>query len=102
MVIDIVNPINMKEVQQLNGRFATLPRFLSCAYDKAFPFFTTLMKKEMFKWTSKCEEAFAKVIKFLITPLILTPPKEDSSLFLYLSVSKRMMSLLLVQEIDKA
>lgn len=70
--IDMMNPTNVKEVQQLMRRLASLSRFLSCAADKAFLFFIALRKKVKFEWTTECEEYFAKVKELPTSPLILT------------------------------
>jgi hypothetical protein len=47
-IIDMRSPTSIKEVQQLTGRIAALSRFLSCAGEKAFHFFSTLKKSERF------------------------------------------------------
>ena len=46
----------VKEVQSLNGKIATLNKFVSKATDKCLPFFHTLRKS--FDWTDECQEAF--------------------------------------------
>ena len=43
---------NVKEVQSLKGRVASLNRFVSRVMDKYLPFFKTL--KKAFKWTDEC------------------------------------------------
>ena len=43
---------NVKEVQSLNGKIATLNRFVLRATDKCLPFFRTL--KKPFEWTTEC------------------------------------------------
>ena len=43
---------NIKEVQSLKGRVASLNRFISRVMDKYLPFFKTL--KKAFKWTDEC------------------------------------------------
>jgi len=52
------SPLSIKEVQDLAGRMFALSKFMSCAWDKAFHFFTTLRKRERFMWTHECEKAF--------------------------------------------
>lgn len=76
--------------------------FLSYASDKSFLFFVALSKNEKFEWTYECEETFDKIKEFFISPPILIRPKEDLPLFLYLSVTKRVMSSVHVQQINKA
>ena len=43
-VLDMPPPSNIKEVQRLTGRIATLSRFVSKASDKCQPFFQVLKK----------------------------------------------------------
>ena len=45
-------PKNFKEVQNLNGRVATLNRFVFRAMEKCLPFFKML--KKAFEWTDEC------------------------------------------------
>ena len=52
-IIEMAPPRNVKEVQSLNGKVATLNRFMSRATDKCLPFFRTL--KRSFEWMAKCQ-----------------------------------------------
>jgi hypothetical protein len=90
---------SIKEVQQLTGRIAALSRFLSCAGEKAFHFFSTLRKSERFIWSPQCEEAFQKLKTFLASPPILSRTEKGNTLYLYLAVSDKALSSALVQEI---
>ncbi|GAU32939.1 hypothetical protein TSUD_153560 [Trifolium subterraneum] len=99
-IINMRSPTTVKEVQQLTGRIAALSRFLSCADEKSFHFFTTLKKSEKFTWTVQCEEAFQKLKAFLASPPVLSRPKQGTPLTLYLAVSENAMSAALVQEED--
>jgi hypothetical protein len=98
-IIDMRSPTSVKEVQQLTGRIAALSRFLSCAGEKAFHFFSTLRKCERFVWSTQCEEAFQNLKTFLASPPILTRPEKGNTLYLYLAVSDKALSSALVQEI---
>ena len=51
-ILDMKPPQNVKEVQSLTGRVATLNRFVSKATEKCLPFFRVL--KKAFKWTDEC------------------------------------------------
>ena len=51
-ILDMKPPQNVKEVQSLTGRVATLTRFVSKATEKCLPFFRVL--KKAFKWTDEC------------------------------------------------
>ena len=51
-IMEMKPPRNVKEVQSLNGKVATLNRFVSRATNKCLPFFRTL--KKSFEWTDEC------------------------------------------------
>ena len=52
-IVEMALPKNVREVQSLNGKVATLNRFVSRATDKCLPFFHTL--KKSFEWTAECQ-----------------------------------------------
>ena len=52
-IVEIALPKNVREVQSLNGKVATLNRFVSRATDKCLPFFHML--KKSFEWTAECQ-----------------------------------------------
>ncbi|GAU49430.1 hypothetical protein TSUD_181770 [Trifolium subterraneum] len=68
--------------------------------EKACHFFATLRKSERFTWSPECEEAFQKLKVFLASPPILTFPEQGKTLYLYLAVSEKALSLALVQEVE--
>lgn len=69
---------------------------------QSFPFFVALReKKEKFEWIAECEETFSKIKVFLKSPPILTRSKENLPFLIYLSVTERATSSVLVQEINK-
>ena len=51
-IMELEPPRTAKEVQSLNGKIATLSRFISKATDKCLLFFRTLRKS--FEWTDEC------------------------------------------------
>ncbi|GKB49083.1 reverse transcriptase domain-containing protein [Tanacetum coccineum] len=70
-VLSLPSPKCLKDVQKLNGKLASLNRFLAKSAEKSLPFFKTLKrctKKSDFNWTTKAEEAF-KQMKQLIAEL---------------------------------
>ena len=58
IVIQMQSPTNVKEVQRLNRRLASLSRFLSKLAEKARPFYKLLKKTKPFNWDQSCETAF--------------------------------------------
>ena len=51
-IIEMAPPRNVKKVQSLNSKIATLNRFVSRITNKCLPFFSTL--KKSFEWITKC------------------------------------------------
>ena len=70
-IIEMTPPRNVKEVQSLNGKVATLNRFVLRATDKCLPFFRTL--KKSFEWTAECQQAFEKLKAYLSALPLLSP-----------------------------
>ncbi|GJS51271.1 reverse transcriptase domain-containing protein [Tanacetum coccineum] len=100
-VLSLPSPKCLKDVQKLNGKLASLNRFLAKLVEKSLPFFKTLKKctkKSDFHWTTKAEEAF-KQIKRLIAELpMLVVPMEKEELIVYLAATKEMVSAVLMTE----
>ena len=93
------SPTNIKEVQSLTGRLATLDRFLSRSTDRCKPLFQAIKKSAGdFQWTLQCEEAFQELKKYLSSPPLLSKPTKDETLFVYLAVSSGAVSAALVRE----
>lgn len=65
---------NIKEVHQLIECLAAPTCFLSCAGNKAFYFFAMLKKKDIFEWTSECNEELLNLEAFIASPPIITLP----------------------------
>lgn len=80
------------------GTLPLLLRFLSCAGDKSIHFFAMLKKAKSFQWTGDCESAFRKLKVFISSLPILTCPKERADLILYYWVTKKALSLILIQD----
>ena len=56
VVLDMLPPSNINDIQRLTGRIAEMSRFVSKASDKCQPFFQVL--KNDFQWDAHCKEAF--------------------------------------------
>ena len=89
-------PWNIKEVQSLTRRVATLNKFVFKATDKCLPFFKVL--KKAFEWTDKCQKAFQDLKAYLIVAPLLSPSIPGEELYLYLAVSPYAMSSALIRE----
>ncbi|GJR39851.1 reverse transcriptase domain-containing protein [Tanacetum coccineum] len=90
-VLSLPSPRCIKDVQKLNGKLASLNRFLSKSAEKSLPFFKTLKnctKKSDFQWTPEAEEAFKQMKKLIAELPTLTAPREREELIIYLAAAK--------------
>ncbi|GKA32755.1 reverse transcriptase domain-containing protein [Tanacetum coccineum] len=98
-ILSLPSPKCIKDVQKLNGKLASLNRFLAKSAEKSLPFFKTLKKctkKSDFHWTTEAEEAF-KQMKQLIAELpMLATPMEKEELIVYLAAAKETISAALM------
>nr|GEX06168.1 reverse transcriptase domain-containing protein [Tanacetum cinerariifolium] len=103
-VLSLPSPKCLKDVQKLNGKLASLNRFLAKSAEKSLSFFKTLKKctkKSDFHWTTKAEEAF-KQKKQLITELpMLTASIEKEDLIVYLAAAKETDSPDTLMEVEE-
>ncbi|GJW80404.1 reverse transcriptase domain-containing protein [Tanacetum coccineum] len=101
VVLSLTSPKCLKDVQKLNGKLASMNKFLAKSTEKSLPFFKTLKKttkKSDFHWTTKAEEVF-KQMKQLIAELpMLTAPMEKEELIVYLAAAKETVSAVLMTE----
>ena len=99
VVLDILPPSNIKDIQRLTGRIAALSHFVSKASDKCQPFFQVL--KKAFQWDAHCKEAFTALKAYLSSPPILVSLSKGELLTIYLVVSGFSTSIALVREWDR-
>nr|GEU29808.1 reverse transcriptase domain-containing protein [Tanacetum cinerariifolium] len=84
-VLQLPSSRTIKEVESLNGKLASLNRFLSKSAEKSLPLFKTLktcIKKNDFHWTAEAKQAFKQHLSEL--PLLVAPtPKEELIIYLF-------------------
>ncbi|GJQ94559.1 reverse transcriptase domain-containing protein [Tanacetum coccineum] len=100
-VLSLPSPKILKDVQKLNGKLASLNRFLAKSAEKSLPFFKTLKKctkKSDFHWTTEAEEAFKKMKQLIAELRMLTTPMEKEELIVYLAAAKETVSAILMTE----
>ncbi|RDX65933.1 Retrovirus-related Pol polyprotein from transposon 17.6, partial [Mucuna pruriens] len=97
-IANVRSPRSVKEVQQFMGKLTSLAQFISKSVEMSTPLFATLKKGEKFVWTNECEEAFLRLKAMMATPPVLTRPKPGTPLYLYISISDKAISSVLVQE----
>ena len=72
---EMKSPRNLKEIQKLTGKIASLNRFVSKATDRCLPFFQAIRRGKGANWTTECEEAFQKLKEYLGKAPILSKPQ---------------------------
>ncbi|XP_063941291.1 uncharacterized protein LOC135149494 [Daucus carota subsp. sativus] len=97
-ILDMEPPKSIKDVQKLTGRIAALGRFISKSGDKCLRFFKALKKVKYFEWTSESQGAFEQLKKYMAEPPLLSKPINRETLYVYLAVSKKALSAVLVRE----
>nr|GEV87195.1 reverse transcriptase domain-containing protein [Tanacetum cinerariifolium] len=103
VVLQLLSPRTIKEVQSLNGKLASLNRFISKLAEKSLPLFKTLkkcIKKSDFHWTLDAEQAFKQLKQHLAKLPMLVAPKPKEELIMYLSASYGAISAVLMTEKD--
>ncbi|GJU34960.1 reverse transcriptase domain-containing protein [Tanacetum coccineum] len=104
VVLRLPSPQAIKEVQSLNGKLASLNRFLSKSAEKSLLIFKTLkkcIKKSDFHWTPEAKQAFKQLKQHLSELPMLVAPKPKEELIVYLSASHGAISVVLMTERDK-
>nr|GFA44304.1 reverse transcriptase domain-containing protein [Tanacetum cinerariifolium] len=100
-VRQLPSPRTIKKVQSLNGKLASLNRFLSRSAEKSLPLFQTLkkcIKKSNFHWTTKAEQAFQQLKQHLSELPLLVAPRPQEKLIMYLSSTHGAISAVLMTE----
>ncbi|XP_020204904.1 uncharacterized protein LOC109790200 [Cajanus cajan] len=100
-IVNMRSPRNVKEVQRLAGRIASLARFLPCMAEKSRPIMSLLKKARKFQWTEECESSFQN-FKIMLTALpLLAKLNPHLEMIIYIFVSDKAISTTLVQEQTK-
>ena len=76
---------------------ATLNQFITKSAERYKPFFELLNKWNDYVWTPECEEAFQGLKEYLTKAPILSQPESGENLYMYLSVSNHVVSVVLVR-----
>ncbi|GJX45060.1 reverse transcriptase domain-containing protein [Tanacetum coccineum] len=101
VVLSLASLKCLKDVQKLNGKLASLNRFLAKSTEKSLPFFKTFKKctkKSDFHWTTEAKEAFKQMKRLIAELPMLTAPMEKEELIVYLATAKETVSVVLMTE----
>jgi hypothetical protein len=93
-------PRNLKEMQSLAGCMAALGCFIARSGEKALPFFKIMKRTGKFEWTPKADKAFTELKRYLTSLPIMVAPPFCEPLLLYITVTPRTASAVLVTERD--
>jgi hypothetical protein len=88
-LIEMQDPVSVKDVQKLTGRVTTLNRFIPRAVERSLPFFQVLRSTKNFQWSETQKQAFKELKYYLSNMTKLCPPEPRSPLLLYVSASIR-------------
>jgi len=95
---ELPTPKTKKCIQTLNGILTSLSCFVAKSAQHALPFFKLLRKKMTFEWTDECEKALRHLKNSLSRQPILSRPDKGETLYLYLFVSSKAVSAVLIRE----
>ena len=88
----------VKDIQKLTGCMAALSRFVSRLGKKGLPFFKLLKASQRFSWSEEADTAFEQLKLFLTKPPIMTAPRPDETLLIYITTTSRIVSIAIVIE----
>ena len=89
---------SIKDIQKLTGYMATLSHFILRLGEKGLPFFKLLMASERFSWSKEEDTAFEQLKLFLTKPPIMTVPRPDETLLIYIAATSRVVSTIIIVE----
>ncbi|GKV24937.1 hypothetical protein SLEP1_g34474 [Rubroshorea leprosula] len=91
----------VKDVQRLTDCVAALHKFIARSVKRCLPFFKALREPKNFQWTDECQQAFDELKRYLASAPLLSKPMEGESLYLYLGVTEKAVSSILLREENK-
>jgi hypothetical protein len=97
-LVEMQDPVSVKDVQKLTGTVAALNIFISRAAERSLPFFQVLRSAKNFQWSETQKQAFQELKDYLSNMTKLCPPEPRSPLLLYVSATNSAVSVVLVQE----
>jgi hypothetical protein len=91
-------PANLKEVQKFTGCLASLSRCISRLGEKALSLYQLMKKSYTFFWMTQADAAFKELKQKLSTALVLASPMPKEPMLLYIAVTNRVVSAVVVVE----
>jgi len=84
-IAEMYPPTNLKQLRSLQGKIQAVRRFICQLIDKIAPMSHLIKKEVVFKWDTRCQEAFEKIKEYLLHPPVLTPYRHRVLLWIYVS-----------------
>ena len=81
---------------------AALSCFISRLSEKGLPFFKLLKASERFSWSEEVDSAFEQLKLFLTKSPIMTAPRPDETLLIYIAATSHIVSTAIVVEREEA
>jgi dsDNA-binding SOS-regulon protein len=97
-ITDTKAPTCIKDVQKLIGCMAALNRFILRLGERGLPLFKLLKHQEKFMWTLEENQALAQLKDFLSKSPVLTAPRKQEQLLLYLAATTHVVSTAIIVE----
>jgi phage FluMu protein gp41 len=66
VLVEMQNPVSVKDVQKLTGRVAALNRFIPRAAERSLPIFQVLRSAKNFQWSETQKQAFQELKRLLV------------------------------------
>jgi hypothetical protein len=85
-LVEMQDPVSVKDVQKLTGRVVALNRFIPRATERSLPFFEVLRSAKNFQWFETQKQAFQELKDYLSNMTKLCPPEPRSPLLLYVCI----------------
>jgi hypothetical protein len=73
-LVEMQDPVSMKNVQKLTGKVAALNKFIPKAAERSLPFFQALRSAKNFQWSETQKQASQELKDYLSNMTKLCPP----------------------------
>jgi hypothetical protein len=97
-ILDMSQPKDLKDVQQLIGCMAAVSRFISPLGEKALPLYKLMKKSDEFVWTDEADATLKDLKRVLSTTPVLAAPEDQEPMLLYMAATNRVVSIVIVVE----
>jgi hypothetical protein len=91
-------PTDLKEIQKFTVCLASLSRFISWLGEKALLLYQLMKKSDTFVWTTQADGTFKELKQMLSTAPVLASPMPREPMLLYIAVTNRVVSVVVVVE----